>query len=74
MELKEYLYSKNRTIKSFAEEIGYTRESISLVIRKITNPGPRMIYRIEQATDRAVTKEDLLRRPDLNLQNINIAQ
>lgn len=61
MELREYLFKKNITIKDFAFSIGYSDLHISEVASKKRRPGRVLIDLIEQATEGKVTKKDLLR-------------
>ena len=60
MKLREYLFSIDKSMETFAYEIKCCRETISRVILKKNKPSDRLVYKIEKATNGLVTKEDLL--------------
>lgn len=61
MDLREYLFQKKYTIDQFAELIGYQRTSIQCALTGKTKPGRKLVRTIEEKTEGAVTRYDLLK-------------
>ena len=58
MRLKDYLKGKDR--EEFAKEIGTTKNYLNLLVCNSRRPSPELAQKIEQATNGAVTRMELL--------------
>ncbi|MCK4828582.1 helix-turn-helix domain-containing protein [bacterium] len=64
MRLKDYLKGKDR--KEFAEQIGTTKNYVNLLVCNSRRPSPELALKIEQATNGAVNKLELLYPSPIN--------
>lgn len=61
MQLHEYLKDKPRgTTASLAAKLGITKTWMSLIVSQRRKPSPELAVLIEQFTDGAVTRKELL--------------
>jgi len=60
MELKTYFDEKKSTRKAFCSAVGIHYQHLNNLLRKERNPSPALALRIEQATNGAVTRMELL--------------
>lgn len=60
MHLREYLYKKKLKIVEFARQVDYSKDHISLVMKRKHKPSKKLGRIIEKATDGHVKYEDLI--------------
>ncbi len=61
MNLTEYFLKQGITLKEFSESIEYSTQYVSSIMKGRMKPGAKFIRDIERATNRQVTREELLR-------------
>jgi hypothetical protein len=60
MKLKDYIKSKNVTLKQFCQENDFNYDSFRVMLTGSYTPSPDMALKIEQATNGQVNRLDLL--------------
>jgi transcriptional regulator with XRE-family HTH domain len=61
MNLREYLFIRRMSVKSFSEIVDYSRTHISSIVNGRLIPSPKLARRIEKETNGEVKAEELLR-------------
>lgn len=60
MNLREWLFRNKKSVTDFAKELNVSRTHLNLISSGIRKPSPELAKRIEKATKKGVTKEELL--------------
>jgi len=63
MHLKEYLFSKRKSVVDFSKEIGYARSTISQIANDQWIPGKRLAKAIEEGTEGKVKFKSSKKEP-----------
>lgn len=64
MPLREYLRRRKKTVKSFAEEVGISRQMMHRFLNGTRIPGAKTARRIVKASNYQITLEDLWHQID----------